>query len=97
MLRTLVFAALSVLPAAGCSDIGFPAVHDMPAARSDTMMTPDEVKQATDDLVTQRDHLQSIPPATGPTPAPQKASMQTTGSAPATTGSTQTTGAANQP
>jgi hypothetical protein len=55
------FAAATFIAAlvlSGCaSDIGFPAVHDMPAARTETTLTPDEVKQATDSLISQRDHL----------------------------------------
>jgi hypothetical protein len=61
----LALAALAVvgtaLLAAGCSstDTMFPAVHDMPAARTETKLTPDEVKQATDSLVSERNHLDS--------------------------------------
>jgi hypothetical protein len=46
---------------AGCSstDSMFPAVHDMPAARTETTLTPDEVKQATDSLLSEREHLNS--------------------------------------
>jgi hypothetical protein len=29
----------------------------MPAPRSDTTLTPDQVRAATDDLITERDHL----------------------------------------
>jgi hypothetical protein len=59
----LALAALAVvgmaLLAAGCSstDTMFPAVHDMPAARTETTLTPAEVKQATDSLVSDREHL----------------------------------------
>lgn len=35
----------------------FPAVHDMPPPRSDTPMNSDQVQQATEDLITDRDHL----------------------------------------
>lgn len=31
----------------------------MPAARTETTLTPDQVKQATDSLVSERDHLNS--------------------------------------
>ena len=42
----------------GCSEGAlFPAVHDMPAPRADTPLTPDQVKQATDALTSERDHL----------------------------------------
>jgi len=81
-------AALALL-VAGCSEIGFPAVHDMPAPRADTPLTPDQVKQATDDLISQRDH-QPQPvsvTATAPAPAPQQASLQRTAvPSPQTTG-----------
>jgi hypothetical protein len=83
-------AALACL-VSGCSEIGFPAVHDMPAPRDDTTLTPDQVKQATDDLITQRDHLQSIPAI--PPPVPQKMSLQPA-AAPA---STLTAGADSKP
>ena len=59
----LALAALAVvataLLAAGCSstETMFPAVHDMPAARTETTLTPAEVKQATDSLVSEREHL----------------------------------------
>jgi hypothetical protein len=78
----LARAALAVagvgLLVAGCStDTIFPAVHDMPAGRAETTMTPDQVKQATDSLVSQRDHLE----------AQTQASAQPATNAPATTGS----------
>jgi hypothetical protein len=45
----------------GCSfDGAFPAVHDMPAARTETLLTPDEVKQSTDNLASDRDRLAAI-------------------------------------
>jgi hypothetical protein len=51
---------IAALALSGCaSDAGFPAVHDMPAARTETTLTPDEVKQATDSLISQRTQLQS--------------------------------------
>jgi hypothetical protein len=83
----LALAALAVvgcaLLVAGCSstDRMFPAVHDMPAARTETTLTPDEVKQATDSLVSERDHLN--------TEAQSQANVQPIAAtnAPATTGS----------
>ena len=55
-LAAAIFIAALLL--SGCAaDPGFPAVHDMPAARTETTLTPDEVKQATDSLISQRDHL----------------------------------------
>jgi hypothetical protein len=63
----------------------------MPAPRADTPLTPDQVKQATDDLISQRDHLQSTQPANA-APAPQNVSLQ-----PAAAGATQTAGAETKP
>jgi hypothetical protein len=55
----------------GCSsDSIFPAVHDMPAARVETTMTPDQVKQATDELNCERDHLSTEAQTNGPAAAP---------------------------
>jgi hypothetical protein len=56
VLAAAAFIAAVLL--SGCaSDIGFPAVHDMPAARTETTLTPDQVKEATDSLISQRNHL----------------------------------------
>ncbi len=72
----VAFSATVLL--SGCSSDGvFPAIHDMPAARTETKLTPDEVKQATDDLISERDRTE----AQGQTPAPTPAQP------PATTGS----------
>ena len=57
VLGSLAIAAAAAFLLSGCSDLIFPAVHDMPPPRADTTLTPDQVKQATDDLVSQRDHL----------------------------------------
>jgi hypothetical protein len=35
----------------------FPAVHDMPPPRADAPLDADQVQQATEDLITQRNHL----------------------------------------
>jgi hypothetical protein len=84
----LVLAALAVvgtaLFVAGCStDSTFPAVHDMPAARSETTLTPDEVKQATDSLTSQRDHLNTEAQTAGTVqPVAATSSTTTTGSVP---------------
>jgi hypothetical protein len=62
----------------GCSaftDPSYPAIHDMPAPRTDAPMSQDEVKRATSDLVSERNILnaeaQTTPDAaaTGSTPA----------------------------
>ena len=50
-------AAVAVL-VSGCSDHRLlRPIHDMPAPRADTPLTPDQVKQATDNLISERDHL----------------------------------------
>jgi hypothetical protein len=45
----------------GCSsDAAFPAVHDMPAARAETLLTADEIKQSSNDLLSDRDRLAAM-------------------------------------
>ena len=69
-------AILAGMTLSGCSSDGvFPAVHDMPAARTETKLTPDEVTQATNDLLYERDRTE----AQGQTPA-QPQTAATTGS-----------------
>jgi hypothetical protein len=44
----------------------FPAVHDVPPPRAEAPMDPLQVQKATEDLITQRDHLNAeAPPSTG--------------------------------
>jgi hypothetical protein len=71
------------LLAAGCSstDPLYPAIHDMPAARTETTLTPAEVKEATDNLVYEREHL-NIEAQSAANPQPVAAT-----NAPASTGS----------
>ena len=81
-IASLAFAGLAVVSAAvllsGCSsDSAFPAVHDMPAARTEMKLTPDQVKQATDDLISDRDRTEAKAGAASPVAT----------NAPATTGS----------
>src|SRR6202167_6794677 len=78
------FAAAACLLVAGCSPgvdypSIFPAVHDMPTPRADTPMDADQVQQATEDLITERNRLaaqqasgqaKTTPPATGDTSQP---------------------------
>jgi hypothetical protein len=74
----ILVAALSL---AGCAvEAGFPAVHDMPAPRAETTMTPDQVKQATDSLISERNQLQT---SAQPLPPPQAAEAATAPAAPA--------------
>jgi hypothetical protein len=86
----------------GCSafiDPAYPPVHDMPAPRADTPLTPAEISRATSDLVTERNTLNAeakITPdadATGSTPAAGKGAKK----APVATAKTQTSGARPNP
>ena len=53
--------AAALLLVAGCSSSSapnlFPAVLDTPAAREDKPLSPDQVKQATDNLIAERNRL----------------------------------------
>jgi hypothetical protein len=73
-LAAALIAAATVLAVSGCSPVAdypslFPAVHDMPPPRNDTTMNPLQVQQATEDLISERNHL------SGGTQAPQQASQ----------------------
>ncbi len=62
VLAVMASVALAALALSGCSPGAdypsiFPAVHDMPPPRADTPMDPDQVQQATEDLITDRNHL----------------------------------------
>jgi len=81
-LGTLALAAAVAVLVSGCSELGFPAVHDMPAPRADTTLTPDQVKQATDDLISQRDHLSTEAQTTGQLTPVTKAATNPSGSQP---------------
>jgi hypothetical protein len=62
---SLAFAAFACLILAACSPgvdypsapSLFPAVHDMPPPRTDTTLDANQVQQATEDLITARDRL----------------------------------------
>jgi type IV pilus biogenesis protein CpaD/CtpE len=70
LLAGLALAGAMAFLVAGCStDTIFPAVHDLPAPRPDAPLTAEEVKQATDSLITERDHL-STEMQTAARPAP---------------------------
>jgi len=73
LLASLALAAATAV-VSGCSstDAIFPAVHDMPAPRPDAPLTADEVKQATDSLITQRDNLTTEVQTTAPPAAAAK-------------------------
>ena len=77
--------SIAVLVAACSPGADYPSILDKPAPRADQTMNPDQVKQATDALISDRNRLSSG------AQAPQQAS------ATATTGSTGTTGSAPKP
>jgi hypothetical protein len=71
-LAAALIAAGMALAVSGCSPGAdypslFPAVHDMPPPRNDTTMNPLQVQQATEDLISERNHLSAG------TQAPQQA------------------------
>jgi hypothetical protein len=88
-IASLAYAGVAVIAAAvllsGCaSDTTFPAVHDIPAARSESKLTPEQIKQATDDLISDRDRTEAqattTPATTGSIaqrkPAPARSTAQ---------------------
>ena len=79
-------AAIAALLAACSPGADYPSILDKPAPRADQTMNPDQVKQATDALISDRSRLSA-----GSTQAPQQAS------APATTGSTRPAGSTAKP
>jgi hypothetical protein len=117
LLAPLAIAAAACLFLAGCSPgldypSLFPAVHDMPPPRAETTMDPAQVQQATEDLITARNHLsaetqgagQAKTPANDPNDAAvrkkdaaAKAKPAATGAAPAAPAATQTAGADTKP
>jgi hypothetical protein len=81
-LASLAVAAAAAFLLSTCSEMGFPSVHDMPAPRADTTLTPDQVKQATDDLISQRDHLSTEAQTTGQIGAASNAAANAPGTQP---------------
>jgi hypothetical protein len=78
--RALAALALAAVAAAvsGCSPGAdypslFPAVHDMPPPRGETTLDPAQVQQATEDLISARDHLNAEAPAASQDKTPDKA------------------------
>ena len=95
----LAMAAAACLLLAGCSPgvdypSLFPAVHDMPPPRAETTMDPAQVQQATEDLITARNHLsaetqgagQAKTPANDPNDAAAKQREAAAKAKPAATG-----------
>jgi hypothetical protein len=78
MLAALAFGAALAGLVSGCSSSsGFPGVLDKPVPRADIPLSPDQVQQATSDLITDRDRLSS------------EAQGSQAGAAPSTTGAVQ--------
>jgi hypothetical protein len=84
-LAPLAIAAATCLVLSGCSPGAeypslFPAIHDMPPQRGDAPLDPVQVQQATEDLITARNHLsaetqgsgQAKPSTNAPTQAADK-------------------------
>jgi hypothetical protein len=60
----------------------FPAVHDIPPPRADTTLDASQVQQATEDLITERDRLNTEAQGTqGKTSTAKEAKVSTTSSA----------------
>jgi hypothetical protein len=81
--------SIAALVAACSPGADYPSILDKPAPRADQTMNPDQVKQATDALISDRNRLSSGAQANQQ--APQQAS------ATATTGSAGTTGSVPKP
>ena len=77
--------SIAALVAACSPGADYPSILDKPAPRAEQPMNPDQVKQATDALISDRSRLSAG------APAPQQAS------APAATGSTRPAGSAPKP
>lgn len=93
-------AAALAFVLSGCSEVGYPAIHDMPAPRADTPLTPDQVKQLTDDLTSERDHLSAeVQGSAQPSPngQPNAASNPNGNAAPQNKSSSTAQSAAGQP
>jgi hypothetical protein len=99
----LALGAAACLFLGGCSPGAeypsiFPAVHDMPPPRAETPMNQTEVQKATEDLISQRDHLNAQAPKSTATPSNSSASSASAKKAahkappPATTASVQGAG-----
>jgi hypothetical protein len=87
---TRVFAALALmgaaaLPTAGCSPVSypsmFPAVEQAPPQRADTPMDANQVQQATEALISDRNRLSAEAQDGGPPPAAAATPKKPAGSA----------------
>jgi hypothetical protein len=76
-LSRLALATAAALFAAGCTETIFPSVHDMPPPRPEVPLTAEQVKQATDNLVTEREHLSTeVQTAAQPAPPAKTAAVK---------------------
>jgi hypothetical protein len=82
-------ASIAALVAACSPGADYPTILDKPAPRADQTMNPDQVRQATDALISDRNRLSSDAQAS------QQAGQQA--GAPAATGSTPPAGSAPKP
>ncbi len=83
--RMMAVCAAVAMLASGCSpEVAFPAIHDMPPPRSDAPLTPDQVKQATDGLISDRNHLSTETQAAVAATAAADAPLPASTAAPAT-------------
>jgi hypothetical protein len=78
-------ASVAALVAACSPGADYPGILDKPAPRADQTMNPDQVKRATDALISDRDRLSA------------EAQAAQAANAPASTGSTRPAGAAPKP
>lgn len=81
-LAPLAITAAACLVLSGCSPGAdypslFPAIHDMPPQRGDTPLDPIQVQQATEDLITARNHLSAETQGAGQAKPPANAPNQT--------------------
>lgn len=90
VLAAVALMASVALPAAGCSPVSypsmFPAVEQTPPPRSDTPMDANQVQQATEALISDRDRLNGqsgTPPAAAKTPAATPVQIAAPAAAPA--------------
>ena len=110
VLAALAIGAAAAVLVSGCSLHGdFPVVLDSPTPRDDTPLSPEQVKQATDALISARDHLSAEAQASGvpdasasaappnPAPANAPAAAPPVAAADAASASTQTAGADAKP
>jgi hypothetical protein len=89
-------ASIAALLAACSPGADYPSILDKPAPRADQTMNPDQVKQATDALISDRTRLSTDAQA-GQQQAGQQQAGQQQASAPAATGSTRPAGSAPKP